>query len=87
VTAEENLYNQSWGHSAFSWEARNMAFAALPYLMTAADGAVAVGANLEAIAHLQTALELTALPGAVSPQQRNAIRLKLAGLHFVVGER
>lgn len=26
VTAEENLYNQSWGHSAFSWEARNMAF-------------------------------------------------------------
>jgi hypothetical protein len=26
VTAEENLYNQSSGKSAFSWEARNMAF-------------------------------------------------------------
>jgi len=26
VTAEENLYNQSSGQSAFSWEARNMAF-------------------------------------------------------------
>ena len=26
VVAEENLYNQSSGQSAFSWEARNMAF-------------------------------------------------------------
>jgi hypothetical protein len=26
VTAEDNLYNQSSGQSAFSWEARNMAF-------------------------------------------------------------
>ena len=26
VTAEDNLYNQSSGKSAFSWEARNMAF-------------------------------------------------------------
>jgi alkylhydroperoxidase family enzyme len=26
VTAEDNLYNQSPGKSAFSWEARNMAF-------------------------------------------------------------
>ena len=47
-----------------------------------------MGANLEAITHLQAALELTtAHPGAVTPPERDALRLKLAGLHFVVGER
>jgi len=61
---------------------------ALPYLMTAAEGAVAMGANQEAISHLQDALELTSThPDAVSPLQRDTIRLKLAGLHFVVGDR
>ena len=55
---------------------------------TVADGAVGVGANQEAITHLQSALELTtAQAGAASAQQRDAIRFKLAGLHFRVGER
>ena len=40
-----------------------------------------MGANPEAISHLQGALDLTiAHPDAVSPPQRDAIRLKLAGL-------
>lgn len=47
-----------------------------------------MGANPEAISHLQSAVELaTAHADAVRPQQRDAIRLKLAGLHFVGGER
>jgi class 3 adenylate cyclase len=75
-------------HLAHHWLRSDRAVAALPYLKTAADGAVAMGANLEAITHLQAALELTtAHPGAVSPSERDALRLKLAGLHFVVGER
>jgi class 3 adenylate cyclase len=73
---------------AHHWVRSDRAIAALPYLLTAADGAVLMGANLEAISHLQSALELaTAHADAVRPQQRDAIRLKLAGLHFVVGER
>jgi class 3 adenylate cyclase len=73
---------------AHHWARSDRAVAALPYLMTAADGAVAIGANLEAITHLQQALELTtAHPGALSPPDHDALRLKLAGLHFVVGER
>ena len=56
--------------------------------VTAADGAVAVGANQEAIGHLQAALALaTEHPGVTGKDELNAIRLKLAGLHFVVGER
>ena len=66
---------------AHHWARSDHALAALPYLVIAADGAVAVGANQEAITHLQGALELASAP------QRDAIRLKLAGLHFVVGER
>ena len=73
---------------AHHWARSDRAVAALPYLTTAADGAVAMGANLEAITHLQAALELTtAHPGAVTTPERDALRLKLAGLHFVVGER
>lgn len=73
---------------AHHWVRSDRAVAALPYLMTAADCAVAIGANLEAITHLQQALGLTtAHPGALSPPDRDALRLKLAGLHFVVGER
>jgi class 3 adenylate cyclase len=61
---------------------------ALPYLMTAADGAVAVGANQEAIVHLQSALTLIAEHRDLAPKaQQDAIRLKLAGLHFITGER
>ena len=56
--------------------------------MMAADGAVAVGANQEAIAHLQSALAMLAEhPDAAPKAQHDAIRLKLAGLHFIVGER
>jgi class 3 adenylate cyclase len=61
---------------------------ALPYLLTAADGAVAVGANQEAIGHLQSALALIAEHAdAVPKAQQDAVRLKLAGLHFITGER
>ena len=70
---------------AYHWVRNDRAIAA--FLVTAADGAVAVGANREAIAHLQSALDLvTAEPAAVSPHDRDVIRLKLAGLHFAVAE-
>jgi predicted ATPase len=73
---------------AHHWARSDRPVAALPYLLAAADGAVLIGANPEAISHLQSALELaTAHADAVPPQQRDTIRLKLAGLHFVVGER
>jgi predicted ATPase len=73
---------------AHHWARSDRSVAALPYLLTAAEGAVGVGASEEAIGHLHGALELTnAHPDAVGPQQRDAIRLKLAGLHFVIGER
>ncbi len=73
---------------AHHWAQSDKRAQALPYLLTAADGAVAVGANQEAIDHLQAALTLAAEhPGTVGQEELNAIRLKLAGLHFVVGER
>ena len=73
---------------AYHWAQSDRRVQALPYLLTAADGAVAVGANQEAIGHLQAALDLaTEHPAAAGKEQLNAIRLKLAGLHFVVGER
>ena len=59
---------------------------AFPYLLTAADSAVAMGANQEAIGHLEVALPL-ARDHAVPKEQVAALRLKLAGLHFIVGER
>jgi len=53
-----------------------------------ADSAVGIGANQEAIAHLQHARDpMTAEHGAVSHQQRDAIPFKLACQHFVAGER
>ncbi|MBI4588472.1 MAG: AAA family ATPase [Candidatus Rokubacteria bacterium] len=73
---------------AHHWGQSDRRVQALPYLMTAADGAVAVGANQEAIGHLQAALGLTTEhPAAARKDEIDAIRLKLAGLHFVVGER
>jgi predicted ATPase len=73
---------------AHHWMQSDRRVLGLPYLMTAADGAVAVGANQEAIDHLQSALALsTECPQAVEKGQLDAIRLKLAGLHFIVGER
>jgi len=73
---------------AHHWARSDRPVIALPYLITAAEGAVAMGANQEAISHLQGALELTtAHPDAIGASQRDALRLKLAGLHFVVGER
>ncbi|HLF48275.1 MAG TPA: hypothetical protein VJA45_02785, partial [Methylomirabilota bacterium] len=73
---------------AHHWAQSDCRVQALPYLLTAADGAVAVGANQEAIGHLQGALGLiTEHPEAAPKEQANAIRLKLAGLHFIVGER
>ena len=62
---------------------------ALPYLMTAAHGAVAVGANQEAIGHLQSALDLIAEHPDAGPQRPNwtPCACRLAGLHFITGER
>ena len=73
---------------AHHWSQSDRRPQALPYLMTAADGAVAVGANQEAIGHLQAALALIAEHPDLTPKaQQGAIRLKLAGLHFITGER
>jgi predicted ATPase len=73
---------------AHHWVKSDRQTQALPYLITAADGAVAMGANQEAIGHLHMALDLvTQHPEAASKEQTDAIRLKLAGLHFIVGER
>lgn len=73
---------------AHHWTQSDRPVQALPYLLTAADGAVAVGGNQEAIGHLQAALRLaTEYWDAARKDQLDAIRLKLAGLHFIVGER
>ncbi|MBI2468772.1 MAG: AAA family ATPase [Candidatus Rokubacteria bacterium] len=72
---------------AHHWAQSDRRERALPYLLTAADGAVAVGANREAIDHLQTALALATDHPAAGRSQADAIRLKLAGLHYIVGER
>lgn len=73
---------------AHHWAQSDRRVQALPYLVTAADRAVTVGANREAIAHLEAALRLVAeQPTAAGKDQVDAIRLKLAGLHFIVGER
>jgi predicted ATPase len=73
---------------AHHWTQSDRRAQALPYLMTAADGAVAVGANQEAIGHLESALDLLAEhPDAVPKAQQDTMRLKLAGLHFITGER
>jgi class 3 adenylate cyclase len=73
---------------AHQWAQSDRRLQALPYLLTAADAAVAVGANREAIGCLQAALDLaTEHPAALGKDSTNAIRLKLAGLHFIVGER
>jgi len=72
---------------AHHWAQSDRRERALPYLLTAADGAVAVGANREAIDHLQTALGLAMEHPAAGKGQADAIRLKLAGLHYIVGER
>jgi class 3 adenylate cyclase len=73
------------GHHWVSSDARPRAF---PYLLAAADGAVAVGANREAIGHLETALGLATQRVAQVPDTTLAgLKLKLAGLHFIVGER
>ena len=73
---------------AHHWAQSDRRVQALPYLLTAADGAVAVGANQEAIGHLQAALGLIVeYPEAAPKGQQGAIRLKLAGLHFITGER
>ncbi len=72
---------------AHHWGQSDQRVRALPYLLTSADGAVAVGANREAIGHLEAALQLATEHPAAGKEQVAAIRLKLAGLHFVVGER
>ena len=59
---------------------------ALPYLLTAADSPWAL--NQEAIGHLESALDLLAEhPDALPMASQDTMRLKLAGLHFITGER
>ena len=73
---------------AHHWLQSDSRLKALPHLLAAADRTVAMGANQEAIGHLQTALAVVGEnPGAVGTAEIDAIRLKLAGLYFVVGER
>jgi predicted ATPase len=73
---------------AHHWSQSDRREQALPYLLTAADGAVAVGANQEAIGHLQSALTLMGEhPDSTPKAQQDFVRLKLAGLHFITGER
>jgi predicted ATPase len=73
---------------AYHWLRSDRRVAALPNLLAAAEGAVAIGANREAIGHLQAALDLaTEHPEAIAAPERDAVRLKLAGLYFVVEER
>jgi class 3 adenylate cyclase len=72
---------------AHHWAQSDRRMQALPYLLTATDAAVAIGANPEAIGHLQTALSLVTENPAATQAERDTIRLKLAGLHFIVGER
>jgi predicted ATPase len=70
------------------WAQSDQRARAVPYLLAAADGAAAVGANRAAIWHLETALDLMKEhPEAAPTEQQDALRLKLAGLYFVVGER
>jgi class 3 adenylate cyclase len=88
----ERLYRGRTGEVcdelAHHWSHSDRRAQALPYLQTAAEGAVAVGANQEAIGHLQSALELIdEHPHLTSKSQQDSIRLKLAGLHFITGER
>ena len=70
---------------AHQWAESDRRVRALPYLLTAADGAVAVGANEEAIGYLQAALDLVPQHPAERKGEIDAIRLKLAGLHFIAG--
>ena len=73
---------------AHHWAGSDRPERALPYLLSAADSAATVGANQEAIGHLQAALKtLTEHPDAAPKAQQDAIRLRLAGLLFIVGER
>jgi class 3 adenylate cyclase len=73
---------------AHHWARSDQAARAYPHLLVAADRAVLVGANREAIGHLQAALQLAGQhPDAVRREELPGLRLKLAGLHFLVGER
>ncbi|MBI3002888.1 MAG: AAA family ATPase [candidate division NC10 bacterium] len=72
---------------AHHWAQSDRRMQAVPYLLTSADAAVTIGANREAIGHLQTALGLVTENPDATQAERDAIRLKLAGLHFIVGER
>ena len=73
---------------AHHWAHSDLRAQAFPYFVTAADGAMAVGAKREAIGHLTAALALAGgHAGAVPKEQVAALRLKLAGLHFMVDER
>lgn len=73
---------------AHQWSHSDQGARAFPYLVTAADAAVVVGASQEAIGHLQAALDLAGKhEGTASREESQGLRLKLAGLHFIVGER
>ncbi len=73
---------------AHQWARSDRPLRAYPYLLASAEGAAAVAANREAIGHLQSALDLAAThPGTAESAEIRHLRLKLAGLHFLVGER
>jgi class 3 adenylate cyclase len=73
------------GHQWVQSDRRARAF---PHLLAAADATMALGANREAIGHLEAALTLSREDSTIAaPEQIAALRLKLAGLHFILGER
>lgn len=70
------------------WFSSDQPSRAVPYLLAAADAAIGVGAARAAIAHLETAADL--MKESTDPalrEQRDSVRLKLAGLHFIADER
>src|SRR5262249_48558299 len=71
-------------HLAHHWLQSDRRAQAFPYLLTAADGAVTIGANQEAIGDLQSAPDLASEHPPPPPKaQPEPIRPKLAGLPFI----
>ena len=78
--------NEICDQLAHHWLVSDRPAQALSYLTEAGEAAVAIGSNREAIEHLQAALRLCGGQPGADQAQVAAIRLKLAGLHFISGE-
>ena len=88
----ERLYGERRGdvseQLAHQWGKSDERARAYPYLVAAAERAAGVAAHREAIDHLQSALDIgSEHAGTAGQAEMSELRLKLAGLHFLVGER